>query len=107
MQPGIPIRILSLVTQVLLHRGVLCFGVHFPDLVPPYLIVRLPHHVSGKWLRDAWFDTGTGVTVKISEGCLIMIAESNEGQELRKEFYYFKQVVKGVKSGISGVLCEV
>ncbi|EOU7475436.1 TPA: SymE family type I addiction module toxin [Escherichia coli] len=63
-------------------------------------------NLSGKWLRDAGFDTGTGVTVKISEGCLILIAECNEVQELRKELYQVKQVVKGIRSGMFSVLNE-
>ncbi|EFB2839715.1 MULTISPECIES: SymE family type I addiction module toxin [Escherichia] len=64
-------------------------------------------HLKGDWLAEAGFDTGTGVTVKISEGCLILIAERDEVQELRKELYQVKQAVKGMKSGISGVLREV
>ncbi|MCF7667100.1 toxin SymE, type I toxin-antitoxin system family protein, partial [Escherichia coli] len=48
-----------------------------------------------------------GVTVKISEGCLILLADNNEVQELRRELYQVKQVVKEMKNGISGVLREV
>ncbi|EKH4408818.1 toxin SymE, type I toxin-antitoxin system family protein, partial [Escherichia coli] len=48
--------------------------------------------------------TGRGVTVKISEGCLTIIADSDEVQELREELYQVKQVVKGIKSGMRGVL---
>ncbi|HCR5936536.1 TPA: SymE family type I addiction module toxin, partial [Shigella flexneri] len=29
--------------------------------------------ISAKWLRKAGFEIGTGVTVKISEGCLILL----------------------------------
>ncbi|MCC4041457.1 type I toxin-antitoxin system SymE family toxin [Escherichia coli] len=61
-------------------------------------------HLKGDWLAEAGFDTGRGVTVKISEGCLILIAECNEVQELRKELYQVKQSVKGIKSGMRGVL---
>ncbi|EHR9639568.1 TPA: SymE family type I addiction module toxin, partial [Escherichia coli] len=64
-------------------------------------------HLKGDWLAEAGFDTGRGVTVKISEGCLTIIADSDEVQELREELYQVKQVVKGMKSGISGVLREV
>ena len=63
--------------------------------------------ISAKWLREAGFEIGTGVTVKIPEGCLILLADNNEVQELRKELYQVKQVVKGMKNGISGVLREV
>ena len=44
--------------------------------------------------------------MKISEGCLTIIADSDEMQELREELYQVKQVVKGMKVGISGVLNE-
>ncbi|NAH45986.1 toxin SymE, type I toxin-antitoxin system family protein, partial [Escherichia coli] len=43
----------------------------------------------------------------ISEGCLILLADNNEVQELRRELYQVKQVVKEMKNGISGVLREV
>ena len=59
-----------------------------------------------KWLREAGFEIGTGVTVKISEECLILLADNNEVQELRRELYQVKQVVKGMRNEISGVLKE-
>lgn len=59
-----------------------------------------------KWLREAEFEIGTGVTVKISEECLILLADNNEVQELRRELYQVKQVVKGMRNEISGVLKE-
>jgi toxic protein SymE len=43
------------------------------------------------------FNTGTGVTVKISDGCLVVMADSNEMQELREAFYQVKQAVKGMR----------
>ncbi|HFN5663960.1 TPA: SymE family type I addiction module toxin [Escherichia coli] len=64
-------------------------------------------NLKADWLAEAGFDTGRSVTVKISKGCLILIAERDEVQELRKELYQVKQVVKGMKNGISGVLREV
>lgn len=63
-------------------------------------------HLKGDWLREAGFEIGTGVTVKISEGCLILIAECNEVQELREELYQVKQVVKGMRNGMFSVLNE-
>lgn len=53
-----------------------------------------------KWLREAEFEIGTGVTVKISEGCLLLIADCNEVQELRRKLYQVKQVVKGMRDGM-------
>ncbi|MEE7419402.1 hypothetical protein Q0Q97_22130 [Escherichia marmotae] len=49
---------------------------------------------------------GTNLTVKISEGCLSLIAESDEVQELRKEIYQVKQSVKGMRDGMFSVLNE-
>ncbi|WP_213134044.1 SymE family type I addiction module toxin [Citrobacter sp. FP75] len=60
--------------------------------------------LKGDWLREAGFDTGRSVTVKISEGCLIIIADNDEVQELREELYRVKQVVKGIKDGMFSVL---
>ncbi|EAA5820916.1 type I toxin-antitoxin system SymE family toxin [Salmonella enterica subsp. enterica] len=54
-------------------------------------------HLKGDWQEDAGFETGRGVTVKVSEGCLTIIADNNEVQELREQLYQAKQVVKGVK----------
>ncbi|QNQ22631.1 type I toxin-antitoxin system SymE family toxin [Kosakonia sp. SMBL-WEM22] len=54
--------------------------------------------LKGDWLKEAGFDTGRGVTVKVSEGCLTIIADNNEVQELREQLYQAKQVVKGIKS---------
>ncbi|EFB3636658.1 type I addiction module toxin, SymE family [Escherichia coli] len=54
-------------------------------------------NLKGDWLKEAGFDTGRGVTVKISEGCLTIIADSDEVQELREQLYQAKQVVKGIK----------
>ena len=63
-------------------------------------------HLKGDWLKEAGFDTGRGVTVKISEGCLTIIADSDEVQELREELYQVKQVVKGMRNGIFSMLDE-
>lgn len=57
-------------------------------------------HLKGNWLKEAGFDTGRGVTMKISEGCIVLMAENNEVQELREELYNVKQVVKGIKGAI-------
>ncbi|EBK2975451.1 type I toxin-antitoxin system SymE family toxin [Salmonella enterica] len=59
---------------------------------------RIPSlHLKGDWLEEAGFDTECGVTVKISQGCIVLMADNNEGQELREELYKVKPVVKGIK----------
>lgn len=54
-------------------------------------------HLKGDWLAEAGFETGRGVTVKISQGCIVLMADNNEVQELREQLYQAKQVVKGMK----------
>ncbi|EDK6042006.1 hypothetical protein CJ484_23580 [Salmonella enterica subsp. enterica serovar Newport] len=41
-------------------------------------------HLKGDWLEEAGFETGRGVTVKISQGCIVLMADSNEEQKLRE-----------------------
>lgn len=40
------------------------------------------------------------MTVKILEGCLTIIADNNEVQELREQLYQAKQVVKEIKEAL-------
>lgn len=61
-------------------------------------------HLKGDWLKEAGFDTGTSVTVKVSEGCLTLIVETDEVRELRKELYQVKQSVKSIKKGIKSMV---
>lgn len=46
------------------------------------------------------------MTVRITEGCLTIIADNNEAQELREQLYQARQVVKGIKDGMFSVLNE-
>ncbi|WP_392519855.1 SymE family type I addiction module toxin [Salmonella enterica] len=62
------------------------------------------HIPSGDWLAEAGFDTGASVTVKISEGCLTLIAERDEVQELREELYQVKKSMKHIKAGVNNVV---
>ncbi|EBJ0777583.1 type I toxin-antitoxin system SymE family toxin [Salmonella enterica] len=66
---------------------------------------RIPSlHLKGDWLAEAGFETGTSVTVKISEGCLILIAETDEVRDLRKELYLVKKSMKHIKAGVNNVV---
>lgn len=35
-------------------------------------------HLSGKWLREAGFETGTVITVKVEQGCLVLVPENTQ-----------------------------
>ncbi|ELA5571432.1 SymE family type I addiction module toxin [Salmonella enterica subsp. enterica] len=57
-------------------------------------------HLKGDWLEEAGFKTWRGVTVKISQGCIVLMADSNEEQKLREQLYKAEQVVKGMRDVI-------
>lgn len=44
------------------------------------------------------------MTVKISKGCLILMAETDEVRELRKELYQVKKSMKHIKAGVNDVV---
>ncbi|EDP8646235.1 type I addiction module toxin, SymE family, partial [Salmonella bongori] len=48
---------------------------------------------TGDWLKEAGFDTGTSVTLKISEGGIVLMADTDEVRELREDLYKVKQEV--------------
>ncbi|WP_330986038.1 MULTISPECIES: SymE family type I addiction module toxin [Enterobacterales] len=54
--------------------------------------------LKGDWLKEAGFETGTGVTVKISDGVLTIIADTSEVQALKAELCQFKQAAMGMKA---------
>ncbi|QPT15876.1 hypothetical protein I6G37_23070 [Serratia rubidaea] len=57
-------------------------------------------------MKEAGLETGRGVTVKVSQGCIVLMADNNETQALREQLYQAKQVVKGIKDGVFSVLNE-
>ena len=50
--------------------------------------------LSGKWLREAGFDIDTGVTVRVTDGCIVLIPDSDEVQQLRQQLQLTQQAVK-------------
>ncbi|EBC6765388.1 type I addiction module toxin, SymE family, partial [Salmonella enterica subsp. enterica serovar Uganda] len=52
-------------------------------------------HLKGDWQEEAGFETGRSITVKISQECIVLMADSNEEQKLREQLYKAEQVVKG------------
>ncbi|KOC87679.1 SymE family type I addiction module toxin [Winslowiella iniecta] len=39
-------------------------------------------NLSGKWLREAGFEVGTGVSLKVMDGCLMLIPDGPEERRL-------------------------
>lgn len=57
--------------------------------------------LSGKWLREAGFDTGQQVSVKVMEGCIVLIAENKQEQKLLDELKEIQGKLKGVETAMS------
>lgn len=57
--------------------------------------------LSGKWLRDAGFDTGQQVTVKVAEGCLVLMAGSEQEQTLLAELKAAQRKLKEIEGAMA------
>lgn len=57
--------------------------------------------LSGKWLRDAGFDTGHQVTVKVAEGCLVLMTGSEQEQTLLAELKAAQRKLKEIEGAMS------
>lgn len=65
------------------------------DRTTPNLIL------SGKWLRAAGFDTGQQVTLKVMDGCIVLMAYSPQEQKLLDELKQVQQKLKGIKGALA------
>lgn len=54
-------------------------------------------HLKGKWLREAGFETGAHVTVKITDGCIVIIRDSEEMDDLKHEQEVLRQQLRDIK----------
>jgi len=54
-------------------------------------------HLKGKWLREAGFETGAHLTVKISDGCIVIIKDNEEVDELKREQEELRQQLRDIK----------
>ncbi|MBF4178530.1 toxic protein SymE [Lelliottia sp. 489] len=56
--------------------------------------------LSGKWLRAAGFDTGHQVTVKVMDGCIVLMAYSEQEQRLLDELKQAQAKLKGIEGAL-------
>lgn len=56
--------------------------------------------LSGKWLRDVGFDTGAHVTVKVMNGCIVLVPFSNKEEVLITELNEVRKALNSVKNAI-------
>ncbi|MDG1645346.1 type I addiction module toxin, SymE family [Klebsiella huaxiensis] len=55
--------------------------------------------LSGKWPKEAGFDTGRGVTISIAGDCIVLIPDNDEVYELRTQLKQVKGDIKVMTVG--------
>ena len=54
--------------------------------------------LSGKWLRAAGFDTGKRFTVKVMDGSIVLLPQSDKEEMLKAELLQIQQSFKSVNN---------
>ncbi|MBD2816641.1 type I toxin-antitoxin system SymE family toxin [Xenorhabdus sp. Flor] len=54
-------------------------------------------HLKGQWLKQAGFDIGGSVTVKIMDGCLVLIPASSETNSIRQQYQRQRAQISEIK----------
>ncbi len=57
--------------------------------------------LSGKWLRAAGFDTGDKVTVKVMDGCIVVMTHNPYEKALLAELTLAQQKLKGIEGALA------
>ena len=59
--------------------------------------------LSGKWLREAGFETGQQVSVKVMDGRIVLMAYGEQEQKLLAELKETQQKLKEIATAVSAV----
>ncbi|EPC0892979.1 SymE family type I addiction module toxin [Citrobacter freundii] len=57
--------------------------------------------LSGKWLRAAGFDTGQQITVKVMNGCIVLMVYGEQEQRLQDELQEANQKLNRIESTLA------
>lgn len=57
--------------------------------------------LSGKWLRTAGFDTGQQISVKVMNGCIVLMVYGEQEQRLQDELQESQQKLIIIKSTLA------
>lgn len=56
--------------------------------------------LSGKWLRDVGFDPGAHITVKVMNGCIVLVPFSSREELLVRELNEVRRSLSTVKNAV-------
>ncbi|MBD2812280.1 type I toxin-antitoxin system SymE family toxin [Xenorhabdus sp. Vera] len=54
-------------------------------------------HLKGQWLKQAGFEIGGSVTVKIMEGCLVLIPDNDETNSFKQQYQRQREQISEIK----------
>ncbi|MBD2782895.1 type I toxin-antitoxin system SymE family toxin [Xenorhabdus sp. 38] len=54
-------------------------------------------HLKGQWLKQAGFEIGDSVIVKIMDGCLVLIPASSETNSLKQQYQRQRAQISEIK----------
>ena len=63
--------------------------------------------LSGKWLRAAGFETGQQVTVKVMDGCIVLVAYSEQEQRLLDDYKRTKAKLIKIEEMLSAIQTQL
>ncbi|HGN9136334.1 TPA: SymE family type I addiction module toxin [Providencia stuartii] len=63
-------------------------------------------HLKGQWLKDAGFETGFTFTVKILNGCLVLIPDSEDIRAMKQQNQQQKAQLSAIKHTMRELMAE-
>ncbi|EEO8342941.1 type I toxin-antitoxin system SymE family toxin [Salmonella enterica] len=59
--------------------------------------------LSSNWLRETGFETGRQISVKVMDGCIVLMAYDEKKQKLFSELQEMQQKLKGIEEALAAV----
>ncbi|MEY0303020.1 SymE family type I addiction module toxin [Providencia manganoxydans] len=63
-------------------------------------------HLKGHWLKDAGFETGFTFTVKILNGCLVLILDSEDIRAMKQQNQQQQAQLRAIKHSMRELMAE-
>nr|WP_240487831.1 SymE family type I addiction module toxin [Photorhabdus australis]OCQ51569.1 Toxic protein SymE [Photorhabdus australis subsp. thailandensis] len=61
-------------------------------------------HLKGQWLKAAGFDKGCTLTVKIMDGCLVLIPDSEATQQQHQQYQRQQEQLREIKQQMRALI---
>ncbi|NHB90370.1 SymE family type I addiction module toxin [Photorhabdus tasmaniensis] len=61
-------------------------------------------HLKGQWLKQAGFDTGGQITVKVMDGCLVLIPDSEATQQQHQQYQRQQAHLREIKQQMRALI---